>query len=106
MNKSGSNVAFIFRIGGLEKMNDAIRWQEAAPQLIAIEERAGQAQAAVTGISAMEAAEIIKKTAIGSGLSILVFNSARGVEIVVRGRDAYEYLLRFLRELSVSECVK
>ena len=95
MNKSGSNVAFIFRIGGLEKMNDAIRWQEAAPQLIAIEECAGQAQAAVTGISAMEAAEII-----------LVFNSARGVEIVVRGREAYEYLLRFLRELSVSECVK
>jgi len=65
-----------------------------------VEERGMQAHAAVSGMRAMEVAEIIKKAAAGSGLSIWVFNSLRGVEIKVRGQNAGAWLSEFLKTLS------
>lgn len=77
-----------------------LKWKQQVRITGAVEERGMQAQAAVSGMRAMEVAGIIKKAAADSGLSILVFNSLRGVEIIVRGQNAGAWLAEFLKTLS------
>lgn len=88
----------LFRCKGGDFVGKALRLREQL-QVVCLEKLLYGAQAAVTGMSAMEIAENIKKAAAGSGLSIYVFNSERGVEIIVRGNNAYEWLNDFLQSL-------
>lgn len=88
----------LFLCRGGNFMRNALKLR-AQPAVVCMEKLSHGAQAAVTGVSAMDIAEAMKKAAAGSGLSIYVFNSDRGVEIIVRGVNGYEWLYDFLQSL-------